>query len=150
MDVWLAREDIFHSNANKRRLAALAAPQQRLAITKLCEGRGESAGCAMVRGLMRSAKPAERRKAPRRLISRMAKIQLGNGTLPRDCLITDISTGGVRLHVEGYEVPDDFVLLLYGDDLAKECNYQVIWRLGQEIGARFVGLVRRPGFGARG
>jgi hypothetical protein len=60
------------------------------------------------------------------------------------CMITDISTGGVRLHVEGYEVPDDFVLLLCGDELAKECNYQFVWRLGHEIGARFVGLVRGP------
>jgi hypothetical protein len=51
----------------------------------------------------------DRRRSPRRLINRVAKIQLGNGTLPCDCLITDISTGGVRLHVEGFEVPDDFV-----------------------------------------
>ncbi len=80
----------------------------------------------------------------------MAKIHLGNGGLPRDCTITDISTAGVRLHVEGFDVPDDFVLLLCGDDLAKECNYQVVWRLGHEIGARFVGLVRRAEFGARG
>jgi hypothetical protein len=91
---------------------------------------------------MSSANPADRRQAPRRLINRTAKIQLGNGGLPRDCIITDISTGGVRLHVEGFDVPDDFVLLLCRDDLAKECNYQVVWRLGHEIGARFVGLVR--------
>ncbi|MGA7789667.1 MAG: PilZ domain-containing protein [Xanthobacteraceae bacterium] len=94
--------------------------------------------------------PANRRRTRRRLINRAAKIQAGNGGLPRDCLITDISTGGVRLHVEGFDVPDDFVLLLFGDDLAKECNYQVVWRLGHEIGARFVGLVRRAGAIARG
>ena len=99
---------------------------------------------------MYSEKRADRRQARRRLINRVAKIQLASGTLPRDCLITDISTGGVRLHVEGYEVPDDFVLLLSGDDLAKECNYQVVWRLGHEIGARFVSLVRRGGATARG
>jgi len=79
----------------------------------------------------------------------MAKIQLGNGSLARDCLITDISTGGVRLHVEGYDVPDDFVLLLSGEDLARECNYHVIWRLGHEIGAQLVGLVRRSDLVAR-
>ena len=92
---------------------------------------------------MSSGKDPDRRRARRRLINRMAKIQLGSGTLPRDCLITDISTGGVRLHVEGFEVPDNFVLVLSGDDLAKECSYRVVWRLGHEIGARFVGLVRR-------
>ena len=58
------------------------------------------------------------------------------GTLPRDCLITDISDGGVRLHVEGFEVPDEFVLLLSGDGLtAKERAYRVVWRLGYEVGA---------------
>jgi len=99
---------------------------------------------------MHSGHSGDRRQAKRRLINRMAKIQLGNGSLPRDCLITDISTGGVRLHVEGFEVPNEFVLLLSGDDLAKECSYRVVWRLGHEIGARFLGVVRRPGLGARG
>ena len=99
---------------------------------------------------MNAVKPRERRKSSRRLIDRMAKIQLGHGTLPRDCRITDISTGGVRLHVEGFEVPTDFVLFLFGENLAQkcnyqECNYEVVWRLDHEIGARFVGLVRRNG-----
>jgi hypothetical protein len=93
----------------------------------------------------------ERRKTPRRrLIDRMAKIQLASGTLPRDCLVTDVSTGGIRLHVEGFDVPDEFVLLLSGDDLAEECNYRVVWRLGHEIGAKYVGAVRRAKTAARG
>jgi hypothetical protein len=87
----------------------------------------------------------ERRQARRQMINRMAKIQLGAGTLPRDCLITDISTGGVRLHVEGFDVPDEFVLMLSGDEMSKEASYRVVWRLGHEIGARFVGLIRRSG-----
>jgi hypothetical protein len=85
----------------------------------------------------------ERRRTPRRSISRIAKIQVATGALPRDCLVTDFSTGGVRLRVDGFDVPDDFVLMLFGENIAKECNYQVVWRLGHEIGARFVGLVRR-------
>ena len=98
---------------------------------------------------MRAVQGAERRRAPRRLINRVAKLQIGAGTLPRDCLITDISTGGVRLHVEGFEVPDDFVLYLSGEGIAKECAYHVVWRLGPEIGARFMGIVRRNGVAAR-
>ena len=86
----------------------------------------------------------ERRRSRRRQLNRVAKIQFGTGALPRDCLITDISDGGVRLHVEGFDVPDDFILLLSGDDIgAKERIYQVVWRLGYEIGAKFVGHVRR-------
>lgn len=87
----------------------------------------------------------EKRRARRRLINRVAKIQVESGALPRDCLITDISTSGIRLEVRDVEVPDDFVLILSGEDLAKECKYRVVWRLGQEIGARFIGLVRRCG-----
>ena len=93
----------------------------------------------------------ERRRSRRRQINRVAKIQFGSGTLPRDCLITDISDGGVRLHVEGFDVADDFVLLLTGDDIgAKERIYRVVWRLGYEIGAKFVGHVRRTGIAAAG
>jgi hypothetical protein len=86
-----------------------------------------------------SLKPKERRDSPRRLINRMAKLQFGNGSLPRDCLVTNISEGGVRLHVEGVEVPDQFVLLLSGEEgKMRPCDCKVIWRLGFEVGAEFV------------
>ena len=88
----------------------------------------------------------ERRLSRRRVLNRVAKIRPGNGALPRDCLITDISDGGVRLHVEGFDVPEDFVLLLSGDDIkSKERAYKVVWRSGYEIGAKFLGDVRRNG-----
>jgi len=98
---------------------------------------------------MTAVKVAERRRARRRLVNRAAKIQIGSA-LPRDCLITDISTGGVRLHIEGFEVPDEFVLRISGEGVARECTYRVVWRLGHEVGARFVGIVQRPGAAARG
>lgn len=93
----------------------------------------------------------ERRRSSRRQLNRVAKIQFGAGTLPRDCLITDISDGGVRLHVEAFDVPDDFVLLLSGEEVGgRERMYRVVWRLGYEIGAKFVGHVRRSGLHAVG
>jgi hypothetical protein len=93
----------------------------------------------------RAMKLHDRRRSPRRTINRIAKIQFGAGGLPRDCLVTDISEGGVRLHIEGYEVPDEFVLLLSGEGIGSgERVYRVVWRLGFEVGARFVGLLRRP------
>ena len=94
---------------------------------------------------MHAVEANERRISERRPINLVAKIQVGIGSPPRDCVIADISTGGVKLHVEGFEVPDDFVLILSGDGVAKECNYQVVWRLGHEIGARFVSFVRSTG-----
>ena len=93
----------------------------------------------------------ERRSSRRRMINRVAKIQFGSGTLPRDCLITDISDGGVRLHVEGFDIADEFTLLLSGDDIgAKERSYRVVWRLGYEVGAKFIGRPRRSGLNAVG
>jgi hypothetical protein len=87
---------------------------------------------------------AERRRSPREFINRVAQIRAGAGTLPRDCLITDISGGGVRLHVEGFEVPEEFVLAISGQGVARECMYRVVWRLGNEVGASLIGFARRP------
>jgi len=99
---------------------------------------------------MRSRHPADRRRSRRRLLNRTGKIRVAAGTIPRDCLITDISDGGVRLHVEGFEVPNDFVLMLSGDGLgADERAYRVVWRLGYEIGAEFVGAIRRAHYAGR-
>jgi hypothetical protein len=80
----------------------------------------------------------ERRKSKRKTISRHAKIQFDDGSLPRDCLITDFSEHGVRLHVEGVDVPDEFVLVVSdGDGNARPQDCSVVWRLGLELGAKF-------------
>jgi len=87
---------------------------------------------------MRSFEPEDRRKEPRYPLERMAKIQLGYDAAPAYCLITDISDGGVRLYLNGLEVPDEFVLLLSGDGPAKDGRYKVIWRERDEVGAKYV------------
>jgi len=85
--------------------------------------------------------PEERRREPRRPLYRVARIQLGNGALPRECVVMDISDGGVRLRVDGFDVPDEFVLLLSGHLITEESKYKVVWRLDQEIGAKFMCIV---------
>jgi hypothetical protein len=71
---------------------------------------------------------------------------IGADTAPRDCLILGISDGGVRLYVVGFDVPDEFVLLLSGDDGMEEQNkFKVIWRHDREVGAALVSIVQRPG-----
>jgi len=87
-----------------------------------------------------------RRRSARRYHCRAAKIQLGGGTVARDCLVINISNGGVRLNVEGLDVPDEFVLLLSEDGIVQESTYKVIWRFGHELGAKVVSVVRPPGF----
>jgi len=87
-----------------------------------------------------------RRRSSRRRCYRTAKIQLGGGTPARDCLVIDISDAGVRLNVEGLDVPDEFVLLLSTAGVVRESMCKVAWRYGDEVGAKFVAAARRPHF----
>jgi len=80
----------------------------------------------------------DRRRLPRRFINRVAKFQSGIGSLPRDCIVTDLSDSGARLYSE-LEIPERFTLSLSGDgvDVRHECR--VVWRLGGELGVEFTG-----------
>ena len=89
------------------------------------------------------AKPEDRRRSERHATRGLAKIQTGTGSLPRDCWVSDISDGGVRLHSERMDVPDEFTLVLPGVNGRRECR--VVWRLGNEIGAEFIDRIA-PGF----
>jgi hypothetical protein len=80
----------------------------------------------------------ERRRYRRYTINRIAKFQTDATTLPRDCMITDISNKGARLFADGVDVPDQFHLLISGEKgERKECR--VVWRLGGEVGVTFIG-----------
>jgi hypothetical protein len=81
------------------------------------------------------ASAENRRRSERLALRGLAKIQFGTGSLPRDCWISDVSDGGVRLHAEGVAVPDEFMLMLPG---AGRRDCRVVWRLGHEIGAEFI------------
>ena len=87
---------------------------------------------------MPAPKVQERRGEPRYPLERLAKIQLGNGHRPRYCFATDISGGGVRISTFGVAIPDEFELLLSGDGPAQDGKYKVIWRMDQDVGAKFV------------
>ena len=54
------------------------------------------------------------------------------------CVVTDISDGGVRVHANGFYVPDEFVLLVAGDGPFQNGTYRVIWRRDDEVGAKLV------------
>ena len=83
----------------------------------------------------------ERRRAPRHRLGRLATIKLGVGIAPRLCLVTNFSDEGVRLHVNGIEVIDDFVLIFPDDVPAQSGIYKVAWRSGADVGAKFVSAV---------
>jgi hypothetical protein len=80
---------------------------------------------------------SERRQYPRQKINRLAKVHFDMGALPRDCMVTDISTSGARLFSEK-ELPDKFQLVLTGEqNIRRACK--VVWRLGGELGVTFIG-----------
>jgi hypothetical protein len=82
----------------------------------------------------------ERRGAQRFTLDRMAKVQVP-GSLPRDCLIVDVSDSGIRIHAEHWEVPDEFLIVISGArHERRECR--VVWRLGFEVGAEFIDVRR--------
>ena len=76
-----------------------------------------------------------RRKSERQPCRRVAKIQFGTGSLPRDCTITDVSDGGVKVIAEYLEIPEDFTIIFSTGDY-RHCR--LAWRIGCEFGARFV------------
>jgi hypothetical protein len=55
--------------------------------------------------------------------------------LPRDCTITDVSAGGVKVVAEYLEIPSQFTLI-FAPDHARQCR--LAWRIGCEFGAEFI------------
>ena len=80
---------------------------------------------------------SDRRSHRRYKINRIAKFQPDDYSLPRDCMISDISDRGARLFAEGIDIPDQFNLLISDNDrdLRRQCK--LVWRLGYEFGVQF-------------
>ena len=77
----------------------------------------------------------ERRQHRRYTINRIAKFQTDAGALPRDCMITDISDGGVKFVAEHLVPPPEFTLI-FSTGSPKQCR--LVWQIGCEFGAEFV------------
>lgn len=80
----------------------------------------------------------ERRKQQRFTYNRIAKYYTDNAALPKDCMITDFSEQGARIMVPNGAVPDQFYLLISGDDHTARETCEAVWRLGDEVGIRFI------------
>ena len=77
----------------------------------------------------------DRRRQERIIVNRVTTLRVERNGLPRECLITNISRDGARLFSEGAAIPEQFDLTI-NESLARRC--QVVWRLGGEIGVKFV------------
>jgi hypothetical protein len=84
-------------------------------------------------------KPKDRRQVPRYRLARLATIMPGDSAAPRYCLVTNIARGGVRIDLSRYlKLADEFELRFSGDAPAQNGIYRLIWRRGEEVGARFL------------
>ena len=75
-----------------------------------------------------------RRRSERLQCRRLARIQFGTGSLPRDCTVTDISDGGVKVIAEYLDIPPEFTIIL-SEGRPRQCR--LAWRIGCEFGAQF-------------
>ena len=88
---------------------------------------------------MSQANLQERRQNARHRTGRLATMKLGIGMAPRYVLITNTSVEGVRLQLNGIDVRDEFVLLFHGGGgPARDGTYKIVWRQGQDVGAKFI------------
>jgi hypothetical protein len=78
---------------------------------------------------------ANRRTSERRVCRSFAKIQFGTSSLPRDCTITDVSSGGVKVIAEHLDVPSEFTIIM-SEGRPRQCR--LAWRIGYEFGAQFL------------
>ncbi len=76
-----------------------------------------------------------RRRSERRACRKLAKIRFGNSSLPRDCTITDMSAGGVKVIADYPEIPSEFTIL-FAEGRPRQCR--LAWRIGCEFGAEFL------------
>lgn len=84
----------------------------------------------------------EKRRSQRQSLKYPARIDIGDGSPPRSCLLTDVSVSGARVVVEGAdELPDQFALLIAPEHgTLRRCK--VAWRDGNQLGLQF--LKHRP------
>lgn len=55
--------------------------------------------------------------------------------MPRDCTVTDISDGGVKVIAEYLDIPAEFTIIL-SEGRPRQCK--LAWRIGCELGAQFI------------
>lgn len=79
----------------------------------------------------------DRRTTTRFVVNCPASIVGPADSAKMDCLVADMSDGGVRLCALQSEVPEEFVPSLKdGSGVSRKCR--IVWHLDDEIGAEFI------------
>jgi hypothetical protein len=78
----------------------------------------------------------DRRKTSRQTFNRVGRFY-SDLSGQHECMIVDLSEGGARLHTQ-VETPPAFSLMIHTASGAIQKRCQVIWRLGHEVGVKFM------------
>jgi PilZ domain len=88
----------------------------------------------------------ERRQSIREQVQLQASIELGNGSPPMICIVTDASEGGARIKVSSpAELPKDFWLVLTKDRM-KRRQCRMVWRSKSQVGVKYLGDIHTDFF----
>jgi hypothetical protein len=77
---------------------------------------------------------ADQRTSERHPCKQAAKIRSG-ASFPRDCVITDVSDGGIRAIAESSEIPTQFTIT---PEAGRPRKCRLAWQIGCEFGAQFL------------
>ena len=81
------------------------------------------------------------RISPRRRVLKAGIAASNDRHLTVGCTVRDVSASGARLRTESsVNIPDTFELIIEVDGLEADCV--VVWRKGNEVGAKFLGAPR--------
>jgi hypothetical protein len=87
----------------------------------------------------------ERRRFGRRSTFKMAVIVDGRdrqSPIRIQCIVVDISDGGARLQLDGFQaVPQYLELIIEADDFSVQC--EIAWSLENQMGVKFIRSPRR-------
>ena len=86
----------------------------------------------------------DRRKATRQTFNRVGRF-FSDVSGQHECMIVDLSEGDARLHTQ-VDTPPAFSLTILTDGGAIQKRCEVMWRLGHEVGVKFLAEQARPAF----
>ena len=68
-------------------------------------------------------------------VQKLCKNTVRDRRAARDCMISDVSDGGVKIIAEYPEIPSEFTVI-FSEGRPRQCR--LAWRIGCELGAQFV------------
>jgi hypothetical protein len=111
-------------------------------LTTICRTGGTVVPFSAIGNTLVKETQNDGRTSPRRRVLKAGIAASNDRHITVACTVRDVSATGARLRTESsLNIPDTFELIIDVDGL--EANCEVVWRKGNEVGARFLGAPRQ-------